>query len=79
MFQCEVVLHQLPLHFPENNNILQLADQQAYYGAHGHADGMWMAAEDLHYYDDARERVMVYPGARSSLPDGTTAVLLLAA
>ena len=36
-----------------------------------------MAAEDLHYYDDAKERVMVYPGARSSLPDGATAVVLL--
>ena len=41
-------------------------DKQVYYGAHGHADGMWMAAEDLHYYDDARERVMVYPGGRSA-------------
>ncbi len=36
-----------------------------------------MAAEDLHYYDDAKERVMVYPGARCPLPDDTMAVLLL--
>ena len=48
-----------------------------YYGAHGHADGMWMAAEDLHYHDGARERVMVYPGARRLFTDATPAVVLL--
>ena len=36
--------------------------RQVYFGAHGHADGIWVAAKDLHYFDDARERVMVYPG-----------------
>ena len=45
-------------------------DVQAYYGAHGHKDGIWVAAEDLHYFDDARERIMVYPGAPVSRTGG---------
>ena len=36
---------------------------QAYYGAHGHTDGIWVAGKDLHYFDHSRERVMGYPGA----------------
>ena len=40
-----------------------LVDVQVYFGAHGHADGLWVAAKDLRYFEGARERVMVYPGA----------------
>lgn len=35
---------------------------QVYFGAHGHADGVWLDADQLRYYDAERLRVLVYPG-----------------
>lgn len=38
---------------------------QVYFGAHGHADGVWLNADQLNYDDSEHLRVLVYPGKGS--------------